>query len=666
MPRRLLFALLVVVACRGEQSATSPSTYAGAPVILISIDTLRADRLPVYGYRAIETPAIDAFARDAVVFDDAWSHCPMTLPSHVSMLTGLLPTEHGVRNNLGFAFDAAKHANLPSLLRARGYATGAAVSSYVLRGDTGLRATFDWYEDALDPRPGAAFAEYQRSGEITRTLAERWIDGVGEKPFFFFFHIYEPHVPYEPTYDAEIVSSDAIVGRFLAQLKARGIYDRALIVLTSDHGEGLGDHGEQQHSILLYTEAIRVPMIVKLPKSERAGTRIAEPAALVDILPTVTSLLGIDKPAAVQAPSLFALPKERELYAETIYPYVQLGWSDLRSLLGGGFHYIDAPKPELYDVRRDPREQTNVIDANRRVAAKLKASLERFPRASSDVGAIDPEVAAKLASLGYIGTARSRPDPRTLPNPRDHVAVLDDIQSAFQLANERKLSEAAAKLQAILKTHPRLVDVWVRLAEVQTENSDLDAAITAYKSAIASAGVFSADVMASLGHVYLQAGRLDEAAEAARLSKSPPLEVRVALARRDLVTAERTARALPPLPSNALLLSEVLVARGDLQGALAAVVDAESHAQRSGIARVQGLEMQRGDVLARMDRAADAMAALEKEIAAFPTNTLAYARLAVLQHLSGNRAAMEATLRRMLEVNPTPAARRIAERFGVR
>ncbi|HWW61471.1 MAG TPA: sulfatase-like hydrolase/transferase, partial [Thermoanaerobaculia bacterium] len=497
--------LLALVAC-GRESKPAIA-FPDAPVILISIDTLRADHLPLYGYANIATPNLDALARDGVVFERAYSHCPMTLPSHVSMLTGLLPIEHGVRNNLGYVYDAAKHPSLPSLLKARGYATGAAVSSYVLRGETGLRNAFEWYEDAVDPRPGAAFSDYQRSGVTTAALASRWIDGARARPFFFFLHLYEPHVPYEPSYDGEIVKADAIVGEFLARLKTSGIYDKAIIVVTSDHGEGLGEHGEQQHSILVYTEALHVPMIVKLPRGERRGQRVGAPASLADIAPTIASMLGVGM-TAPHAANLLALPESRNIYGETIYPYIQLGWSDLRSLINTRYHYIESPKPELYDLASDPHEHANILSSQRRLAASMRAELAQYPGTIEPPSPVNAEDAARLAALGYVGNVRTRPDPRTLPNPAENVVVLDDIQAAFELANAQRYAEALPRLRDIVHANPRLVDVWLRLAEVYIDMGRADDAIAAYRAAISASGVFPADIVAMLGNVYLQTGRV--------------------------------------------------------------------------------------------------------------------------------------------------------------
>ncbi len=236
--RRFVLFLVLLCACGSKHE-----TFRDAPVILISVDTLRSDHLPAYGYRGVQTPHLDAFRRDSILFARAYSHCPMTLPSHVSILTGLLPTEHGVRNNIGYRFDGGKFPTLQKALRERGYRTGAAVSSYVLRSETGIGNGFDFYDDAIPVAAAGAVSEHQRSGFETLKVAKNWIGDNAKKPFFFFFHIYEPHAPYEPSYDGEIAKSDAIVGDLLRHLKSLSIYDRAIIVFLSDHGEGLWQHG---------------------------------------------------------------------------------------------------------------------------------------------------------------------------------------------------------------------------------------------------------------------------------------------------------------------------------------------------------------------------------------------------------------------------------------
>lgn len=658
----LILAALAAGCRRGETPAANPA-LAGAPVILISIDTLRSDHLPVHGYRGVATPAIDALAGEALVFENAYAHCPMTLPSHVSMLTGLLPAEHGVRNNLGFRYDAAKHPSVPALLKASGYATGAAVSSYVLRGDTGLRDAFDFYEDS---------AEEQRGGAATAAIARKWIAGNGAKPFFFFLHLYEPHVPYDPPepfrsryanrYDGEIAAADAILGDFFRFLKERGIYDRALIVLTSDHGEGLGDHGEDQHSILLYREAIQVPLIVKLPVTMRRSGRVAALAASVDIARTIADMAQLPL-KTTSAASLFALPADRSIHSETLYPYLQLGWSDLRSIVNARFHYIDAPKPELYDLQHDRAEKTNVIESERRTAASMRAMVDRVPAAAA-VPVVDPEEASRLAALGYIGSVRTRPDPRSLPNPRDSVGILRELQTGFRLADEQRLTEAAPVLEEILRREPRMVEAWIRLGQVRAALGDSAAAITAFRRAAEVSGVFSSEIVVMIGDAEREAGRLPEAEQAARaaMQGSPDaatvLLARIALARGQWTEAEQIARPLCERPqaaaSHCVLLAEVLESRGAHAEALRA----------AGLAaeRVYGLEAVRGEIFARTDRPEEAIAAFEREIAAYPSNRLAYARLALLHYAMGERGKGNAVLERLVRANPTPVARDLARR----
>ena len=422
-------------------------TFPDAPVILISIDTLRADRLPLYGYTKIQTPFLDRFAKDAWLFENTYSPCPMTLPAHTTMLTGMLPPEHGVRNNIGFVFDGQAHASLPRLLKQRGYATGAAVSSYVMRFETGLGALFDFYEDSFVTTPGVQSVNYQRSGDKTAVFAQAWIGEHAAKPFFFLFHIYEPHLPYDPpepfrsrygaTYDGEVATSDAIVGGFLKTLKKLGGYDRAIVIVTSDHGEGLGEHGEQQHSIFLYREAIRVPLLVKLPANSGAGTRVAAPVQLSDIFPTVTAALGLPTPKEVSGTSLFAAGATaaagRVIYGETLFPRLQLGWSDLRSILDSRYHYIHGPRPELYDMVVDPREQHDLAKSDPATVSRLARELSRFPKGSAKPASVDEETRRRLSSLGYLGTLRDGGGTADLPNPADNLPALRRMEEAWHL-----------------------------------------------------------------------------------------------------------------------------------------------------------------------------------------------------------------------------------------
>jgi tetratricopeptide (TPR) repeat protein len=663
--RRLLPLLLLLAACNREQ----PVAEENAPVILISIDTLRADRLPAYGYDKIATPAIDALRRDGILFDNAYSHCPMTLPSHISMLTGKLPTEHGVRNNLGYRFDAAKHTTLPQTLKARGYATGAAVSSYVLRADTGLGAAFDFYDDAIPVATSGAASQHQRPGAATLAAARTWISRQASQPFFFMFHIYEPHAPYTPPepyrsryaepYDGEVAHADAITGELLEFLKTSGIYDRATIILTSDHGEGLWQHGEDQHGILLYREVLHVPLIVKLPKNARAGERVAAPVGLTDLQPMIVDGL---KP----------VPGGRRIYSETFYPRIHLGWSELRSLIDSRHHYIQAPRAELYDVVDDPGETKDILANERRVAASMRNELAKYPSGIQELQQIDPEDASKLAALGYLGSVRAGGNDAALPNPKDMLPYLERIKEGFRLADERRFADAVTVLRALVKENPGLHDVWDKLGETLVDMGQYEEAIEVYRTAMSRTQRFSPEMALSLGDAYLQSGNADEAARYADLAmKSSPapahqLLARVAMARRDFATAEREAQAAiganNPQPAAMLLLAEIHRSRGDLQGALAATDAAAKRAQELGVPKLYRLDFLRGDIYARMDRPADASAAYQREIANFPENTQAYANLAIIYFIEGRRTDVERVLDAMVKANPHPGARALAAR----
>src|SRR5437899_512311 len=307
-PCVLLLALVVTGCHRAPSNQT--------PVILISIDTLRSDHLPAYGYHGVDTPNIDALRADSILFERAYSHVPLTLPSHTTMFTGSLPATNGVRDNLGFRL-APTVPTLPDLLKKNGYATGAAVSAFVLRRETGIARGFDDYDDQIDPaNSGANVGRVQRDGGDTEEIAKRWIRAHARKPFFYFLHLYEPHTPYDPPepyrsryqlkYDGEIARADAIVGDFISFLKASGVYDDAAILLLSDHGEGLHDHGEAEHGIFVYREALQVPLMLKLPRQREHGKSVATPVQLSDVFPTICAITGTAAPRT-GATSLLAI-----------------------------------------------------------------------------------------------------------------------------------------------------------------------------------------------------------------------------------------------------------------------------------------------------------------------------------------------------------------------
>ena len=662
-------ALALLAACGRETPTTAP---ARPPVIIISIDTLRADHLPAYGYRAIQTPHLDAFRRDAILFENAYAQVPLTLPSHVSMLTGTLPPVNGVRNNIGFRFDAEKHETIPQYLKKHGYASGAAVSAYVLRGTTGLRTAFDDYDDAIVQKEGAAAGQLQRDGRESAAIAKRWIDARRGTPFFYMLHLFEPHTPYEPSYDGEIVKSDAIVGDFLDHLRRAGLYDDALIVVMSDHGEGLGEHGEEEHGIFLYREAIRVPLLVKLPKQQRANSSIARAVQLVDIFPTVAAVVAGESPRNIAGVSLLEEPKaERRAYAETIYPRIHLGWSELRSLADQRFHYIEAPSPELYDVAADPAERANVVKDQRRTYAAMRQELEAVPRGSMTAANIDPEEAKKLTALGYLGGGSSDAT-GPLPDPKERIGDLTALKEANRLAQRNELGGAIALLRRVTAQSPRFADAWTLLAQTLQRSGATGEAIEAYRRVLQVAPSLSAEVGLSLADLYLRQNRFEEAAAHAKLGEAlnPGLVHltlgRIALLRRDYGAALAESKAAAQHPAQRLaatiLGAQVLAATSPQAHpqALATLEQVRREVAEKKLEPLPLLDFARGDLLARMNRPDEAEQAFLAEIRNFPHEREPYASLTILHAVRGDGARARATMQAMVQANPSSESYRYA------
>ena len=678
--RAIAFVLLA-----GAGAACGPTRGPGkasrAPVILVSVDTLRSDHLPAYGYRGVATPAIDGLAHDAIVFERAYSHVPLTLPSHASILSGLLPGEHGVRDNLGYDFDASRLPLLQKSLKELGYATGAAVSAYVLRGATGLSAGFDRYDDDIDVSEDTSLAGRQRSGYETLSAALDWLETVRDKPFFLFLHLYEPHTPYAPPepfasryssrYDGEIATADDVFGKLVAKLKRLGDYDRSVVVLLSDHGEGLGDHDEDEHGVFLYRSTLQVPLIVKLPGNERSGTRVAAPAQLIDVYPTILAALGARAPAAVQGVSLLGSKSStppRAIYSETFYPRLHYGWSDLSSVILDRNHYVHAPVPEIFDLVDDPGETRNLASGQAALGDDLRAALAKFQRALQPPSAVDDETRRSLAALGYVGTTGSALMSGDLPDPKSRHNELRKMRAAFRFYSEKDYARAVPALRDVVAANPLLVDGWDALASSLAASGRIDEALEAYRHALELTHGAPA-LAASAASLDLKAGRLDEAEAHANLAlRGDPVIARevlaqVALKRRRLPEAERYAREavdarggrIAPL----IVLAKVLQAKGLPREALSLTERADDEfatKPRRDPNLIRGLHVLQGEILAGEGEAERGEAAFLKEIEMFPGDAAAYTHLAVLYGLVGNTAGARETLNKLLAVNKTSEA----------
>jgi arylsulfatase A-like enzyme/tetratricopeptide (TPR) repeat protein len=685
--RLLLAALAAAAAALLASSGCSRKglVFPRAPVFLISVDTLRADHLPAYGYRGVETPALDALAKDSLVFENAVSHVPLTLPSHVALLTGLLPFQNGVRDNVGYRLDAS-HTTLAEFLSSHGYAAGGAVSAIVLDHATGVSRGFAFWDDAIESTSaGQAIGQVQRGGGETERRLEAWISGrPAGQPVFALLHLYEPHSPYEPPepfksryakspYDGEIAAADEIVERFVAFLKARGLYDGALVVFLSDHGEGLGDHGEDEHGVLLYREAVRVPLFLKLPKAALAGTRVAEPAGLVDVFPTIASALGQTPPSGLPGAPLLALATgkaaPRSVYSETLYPRYHFGWSDLASLTDDGHQYIEAPRPELYDFRADPGERKNLAADLPPEFRRLRVELSAMNRPLQAPGAADPETIKKLASLGYIGQASPGADAKDLPDPKDRIASLQILKDASRLTDLHRDDEAAALLREFTAENPRMLDGWESLARVLRRAGKPKEAIAALEQAD-RLQPGTPQVVMGLADLHLEDGQYAKArslAEAARALGSSGVDeelAAIALAEGDVAAAGKYAEAAQAKSPDArlplLLLGRVASRRGDFAAAIghfdhALQIEADTHA-----APMQGIRAARADALAHLGREKEAEEDFRHEIRDFPESLDAWSRLALLYAAGGRGAEFKALLDEMTRRVPTSRSFEVA------
>ncbi|HEY2830444.1 MAG TPA: sulfatase-like hydrolase/transferase [Thermoanaerobaculia bacterium] len=651
---RFILSLAVFVALascgRGRIGPGSNQT----PVILISIDTLRSDHLPAYGYAGVATPNIDALRADSILYDRAYSHVPLTLPSHTSILTGMLPADNGVRDNVGYRVNASTPM-IQELLKKNGYATGASVSAFVLRRETGIARGFDFFSDEVRPTHGEKLiGRVQRDGKETLEAANGWLTSHIDRPFFFFLHLYEPHTPYEPPepyysryprhYDGEIAYVDAIVGRLLDELKSKGVYDKALIILLSDHGEGLNEHGEDEHGLFLYREDLQVPLMVKLPKQRRAGASVKTPVELTDVFPTILDRTATLAPKTGKRSGQSLLTfldgkgPSRAIYAETFYPKFHFGWSDLHSLIDGNDHYIRAPQAELYDLAQDPGEKNNRLEQDRRTYVRMRTAIEPFVQQASAPSNIDPEEAAKLAALGYVGSTVAVKSGESLPDPKGKIGQYNDIRIAYTFYKNKKSAEALQLTERLLNDNPLLTDMWDLKSKILFQMGRPLDSIAAAKDGLRHVPT-SIALLYDVANLAMALGDLDTAKQHADIAvKIEPGEAheilaRIALKRGDEKTAEREANAAlvtSHAPTEALkILGALAKERGNLPQALAYLDRASSEAELNE-KQVIGIHQLRGDTLARMDRNAEAEKEFRAAIAEDPTVPEPYAALIML------------------------------------
>ncbi|MEA2240284.1 MAG: hypothetical protein QOC81_5008 [Thermoanaerobaculia bacterium] len=658
----VLLALPFLAAC-GRRSIGAPSKT--TPVILISIDTLRSDHLPAYGYKGVATPNIDALRSDSILYERAYSHVPLTLPSHISILTGMLPADSGIRDNVGNRLSESI-PTLSELLKKNGYATGAAVSAFVLRRETGVARGFDFFDDSTKSvNMGLALGRIQRTGGDTLKALQPWLDKQGGRPFFLFLHLYDPHTPYEPPepyfskypehYDGEIAYSDSIVGKLIDDLKRKDLYDESLIILLSDHGEGLNEHGEEEHGMFLYREALQVPLIVKLPKSRRAGTSVKVPVQLVDVFTTILERTATPPPKSGRRTGQSLLSfldggPTRPVYSETYYPRFHFGWSDSQSLIEGNDHYIQAPIPELFDLAADSGEKKNLVQENRRAYARMRAGIEPFIKDAATPSSFDPEEAAKLAALGYVGSTVKTESGQKLPDPKTMLDEYHSMRLAYTYYEDHKLPEALQITNKLLASNGQIVDLWDLKSKILYQMGQHVEALAAAKEGLRQ-NVGAIALLFDVANLSLANGDLDVAQQHAELTvKIEPGQghevlSRIWIERHNSDRAEQEAKlalqtVTDPTPE-LMILAAVEMDRGNYQKAIAYLDQAAVHVQQKSPPKLVNLHLTRGDALARIGKGEEAEQEFRAEIRDFPADPKAYSSLIML--LASERRIEQAT-----------------------
>jgi arylsulfatase A-like enzyme/Tfp pilus assembly protein PilF len=642
-------------------------------VLLVTLDTTRADRLGCYGYAGAETPNLDRLAARGVVYERAYTVVPITLPAHATLHTGLLPPEHGLRIN-GVHRLVDTIPTLAEILKARGYRTGAFVSSLVLDARFGLARGFDAYDDRLGS--GSAGPRAERSAAETISAALAWLETDSSRPVFCWVHLYDPHEPYQDhrdefgdrfpgrPYDAEIAYLDRHLGRLFEWLARRGVEKRTFIVVAGDHGEGLGDHQEATHGYLAYNSTMHVPLLIQHPEGNQPGRRVAEPVSLADVFPTILDGLGIPPAQGTIGRSLAPWQqssplKPRGCYGETEAPLMEGGWSPLRTWTTARWKYIQSTRAELYDLEADPAELQNLIDAHPEVAAELDQALADFqsqllPRGSGNA-VLTAEERRALAGLGYAGGS-SPPDDAAGPRRdiKDTLVHAEQVHRCMHLVDENRYGEAERILRDVVAALPDYAKAWGTLGICLARQEKHAEAEQQFRHAL-SLDARQTFARVGLGRVLFEQNKLEDCLEPLQtaLEEDPSaLDARYFLGeayrklrRWDEARAafEGAVENFPDFTEAQLGLADVARDEGRLEEAAAAyerILERDPSALRAYLSR--------GHVLARLERDAEALQSLEELLRHSPRHVDGLVELARLLSTSGDPAVRDP--RRAIEV----------------
>jgi arylsulfatase A-like enzyme/cytochrome c-type biogenesis protein CcmH/NrfG len=533
-------ALVILGSCKSSDNKTAPASEGVSPqrqlnLVLVTIDTLRADRLGCYGYSKIETPNLDKFARKGVLFENAVSQSPLTPPSHASMFTGMYPTVHKVRNTGGFILKPS-NTTLAEILQQQGWETAAFVGASVLKKRFGFDQGFAVYDDQM-PEPDASgmASDYPErpAGEVV-DRAIGWLDSQSGKPFFVWVHVFDPHTPYNPPspfrekyrgrpYDGEVAYTDQQLGRLFEALERKSPPQNTLIAVLSDHGESLSEHGEYTHGVFLYDSTLRIPFMMAGP-GVPAGLRVKQQARTIDLLPTLLELMGGKAPQGVQGTSLAPAFAGKDAatkysYAETLFPKVNMGWAELRGIRTNRWKYIRAPRPELYDLVQDPTETTNVIASHSTEVQELEAQLKAVTASGGSQGSekvetalVDRRTMEQLKSLGYLGGSSQREYELTGKgiDPKDRVEILKLLYVAVFSDSGLPSSRRIGMLRQALTEDPTNPTVYYHLGDAYRKVGRHREEMKLFQDGI-DKGIRTAWLYSRLGYLYLRQGNIHEA-----------------------------------------------------------------------------------------------------------------------------------------------------------
>jgi arylsulfatase A-like enzyme/Tfp pilus assembly protein PilF len=522
------------------QSLMKPQKTDDMNIVLFTIDTLRADHLECYGYKEIKTPNINRMADEGALFQYAIIQTPLTLPSHSSIMTGTYPLYHGVRDNGGFYLDE-NQTTLAETLKSKGYRTAAFVGAFVLDSRWGLDQGFDYYFDNFDltKYKTVSLDAVQRRGDEVLGEATKWIQGNLTNRFFTWIHLYDPHTPYDPPepfrsqysgqrfglYDGEIAYVDRLLGEFQEFLEKQGLWDKTVVILTGDHGESLGEHKESAHGFFIYEACTRVPLIIRFPAQKLSNIIITRQVQSIDIMPTILHFANLLPPESVQGKSLLSLmmgkneENEHDAYSETFWPRFHYGWSELRLLRRGQFKFIDAPRPELYDLLADPEELVNIVDQKAALAHEMKRDLDKLIEEFSGEGIegklperLDDDSLIKLRALGYIGSFRTSAKKKgeKLADPKDRIELYNEIKLTQFMVAEDKNEQAIIKIQNVLNQDPSVLEALYILGNIFSKEKRYEEAIAEYKKALEIDPEYY-DAIFGLAMAYKNSGKADEA-----------------------------------------------------------------------------------------------------------------------------------------------------------